>query len=141
STAGKYMSGSAVGFCGSARYFVSPTVPTMVSQGFVEESWPSLMRLPTGFWFGQKRRATLSLTMTMEVSVASASTHARPAVSGIRSVSHKVRTPTRVERNPQRLEQRRADAMRVRARQRLGIGRVVAFGAVEHGATTKLERH
>src|SRR5687768_12023838 len=44
-SAGRNRSGSAVAFLGSARYFDSPTVPTIVSQGFVESGRPNLIRL------------------------------------------------------------------------------------------------
>src|SRR5687768_7138985 len=86
------MSGSGVGLSGSARYFVSATVPTISSQGLVGWSWPlGLIRLPIGFWFGQNRFARLSLTMTTElVGVRSASLNVRPAVTGIRIVSKNV---------------------------------------------------
>lgn len=49
-------------------------MPTISSHGFVESSPPIVIRLPIAFWPGQKRRTTLSLTMTTGlVEVASAS--------------------------------------------------------------------
>ena len=118
---GQKMSGSAVGFSGSARYFISPTTPTMVCQGDLDGAPPGLIRLPIGSWPGQKRRATPWLTTTMLPS---------PCIS----VSLKVRPATKADAH--RLKKIRRHAMDVRARPVLGGHRRLSFGGIEDGVGT-----
>src|SRR5438034_2013915 len=87
---GKYKSGSAVGFSGSPRYFTSPTTPTIVSHGLVDDSDPNLIRLPIGSWPGQNRFATRSLTTTAgPAGTASSGRKVRPFRNGTRIVLKK----------------------------------------------------
>src|SRR5438552_18038996 len=87
SAKGRYMSGSAVGFSGSPRYFTSPTTPTIDNHGPGAVAEPNFTRLPIGSCPGQKRFATRSLTTTaVEAGVVSSSANVRPLTKGILSV-------------------------------------------------------
>src|SRR6267378_7518741 len=87
---GKYRSGSGVGLSGSARYFISPTTPTIDSHGDLFVNEPCLIRFPIGSRPGQKRVTTRSLTTTaVESGVISLSVKLRPAFTGTRIVAKK----------------------------------------------------
>ena len=126
SLSGKYKSGSAVGFCGSARYFSSSTTPTIVSQGAVEAAFPSLMRLPIGSWPAQNRWATFALTTTT-------------FESG--RISLGLERPARSNRDAHRGEEFRSDRVHVGARHCLRAGGRVTLGGVEHGGAAASERN